>query len=431
MNRSRKLFLAALGFLVLALVSFLFSKKTIGGLIRQRADEQAAEAYVQAAVLGEMEEKRLKVEELVSEDSEEEEASETVKIAETSSHETEEDAEKITSREDPETEPGREKSPVQTDTETDTEPSQTDAAEPSYIPVTDDAYFERGGVVYTPEYAVGRIDCVLEIPCISLRRCVYTGTDEEIMADLDMWFTVSASGALVPGETHYAIFGHNHTVQNLSFNRLAEVSVGDYFTLTRDSEVYIYLVTDMFAAERGAGRAAYAYNDALDPSLCYIFTCGRDYMLLNGVSTRYKDLIVEGTLWRVVPASVWMGEEENSPAPEEPVETEAREEAEPSGVPEEIIEASEKDSPTLHEALAKEQEKVRASHPSPVLTLNAQEDSITASAASGTPSFSWSLLLVYLTAGFAALSVLLFLLSLVMHLITARNNKRASRKASA
>ena len=86
------------------------------------------------------------------------------------------------------------------------------------------------------------------------------------------------------------------------------------------------------------------------------------------------------------------------------------------------------------DALTEEQEKVRASHPSPVLTLNAEAGSFEASNTANNaaaPSFSWSLLLVYLTAGFSVASVLLFLLSFVMRLITVRDSKRASRRASA
>ena len=48
MKRSRKCFLAALMFLVLALTSFLFSKETILGILRQKADERAADAYLSA-----------------------------------------------------------------------------------------------------------------------------------------------------------------------------------------------------------------------------------------------------------------------------------------------------------------------------------------------------------------------------------------------
>ena len=383
MNRSRTMFLLALLMLVLALVSFLFSKETILGIFRQRADEDAAESYIREALSKEEEEKT---------------SNQGLFIVR-------EQLEEVTERIE-ETEPERVEKKEMVRFEKLEEPSETSREEttekttkeegPSYVPIEDEAYYERGGVVFTPEHAVGRIDCVLEIPCISLRRCVYTGTIEEIEADLDMWFTVSASPDLVPGNTHYAIFGHNHTVQNLSFNRLAEVSLGDYFTLTKDTEVYIYLVTDMLAAERSSGRAAYAYDDSLDPSLCYIFTCGRDYMLLNGRSTRYKDLIVEGTLWRTVPLSVWLGEE----APEE--------------------------------ALEKAQESVRASRQAPVLTVRVtgrgkKAGDVSASEASGTAPFSspplWAMTQVFVTIGTAAFSAVFFLTALIFRIAGTASGK--------
>ena len=158
-------------------------------------------------------------------------------------------------------------------------------------------YYERNGVTYTPDFARGKLACVLEIPSISLKRGVYSGSQEEIEHDLDIWLTTAASPFLRVGETHYAIYGHNHLVQDLSFNRLKDVKPGDVFTLTSEKKVYSYRVTSIFAEWRSVGRKKYATNLDLDPSLCYIFTCGRDHWLLNGKSTRYKDYIIEGTLF--------------------------------------------------------------------------------------------------------------------------------------
>ena len=53
-----------------------------------------------------------------------------------------------------------------------------------------------------------------------------------------------------------------------------------------------------------------------DPSLCFIFTCGRDHWLLNGQSTRYKDYIVVGTLQGVYSAEEWRDKENTPPSPE-------------------------------------------------------------------------------------------------------------------
>ena len=159
MNRSRTMFLLALLMLVLALVSFLFSKETILGIFRQRADEDAAESYIREALSKEEEEKT---------------SNQGLFIVR-------EQLEEVTERIE-ETEPERVEKKEMVRFEKLEEPSETSREEttekttkeegPSYVPIEDEAYYERGGVVFTPEHAVGRIDCVLEIPCISLRRCV-------------------------------------------------------------------------------------------------------------------------------------------------------------------------------------------------------------------------------------------------------------------
>ena len=404
MTISRKLRITALCFLILALVSFIFAKETVLGILRQKADSRAAEAYLEAALDEETE--------VQTEKMENDEASFRTKSSEdTSTERKTETAARDTNR------PTDAEKTTNSDAETIGNPTTESAVSvkeqdwlaPSYTPVTDDAYYERGGVVYTPEHAVGRIDCVLEIPKISLKRCVYSGTDEEIAADLDMWFTVSASGALVPGETHYAIFGHNHTVQNLSFNRLGEMTVGDWFTLTRGSMVYIYLVTDVFASERASGRRSYAYDNSMDPSRCYIFTCGRDYMLLNGVSTRYKDFIVEGTLWKTVPLRVWQGIEAGE---------ETARDTMPQGEDDKRAEPEQGDN--LQAALSEAAETVRRGKTAPVLTITREGSLFSDGSAFTPPGFSWSMLMVWLTGIFAGL----FMLFLLMSFLTLLGQKR-------
>lgn len=154
-------------------------------------------------------------------------------------------------------------------------------------------YYMRDGVVYTPDYAKGRLDCVLEVPTAGIRRGVYTGTWEEINYDLDIWMVTAARPDYTLGETHYCIYGHNHTAQDLSFNRLKDVQTGDYFYLTAESGRYIYLVTNVFAVSRESATKDYVDNFSIGSDKCYIITCGRD----DGVNNyRYLDLIVEGTL---------------------------------------------------------------------------------------------------------------------------------------
>ena len=171
--------------------------------------------------------------------------------------------------------------------------------------IVDDRYYSRDGVTYTPDFAKGTLDCVLEIPSISLKRGVYTGSRAEIEYDLDIWLTTVSCPDIKLGETHYAIYGHNHLVQDLSFNRLKDVRIGDGFTLTKEDRIYAYTVTDIFADWRSSGRKKYATNMNQDPSLCFIFTCGRDHWLLNCQSTRYKDYIVVGTLQSVYSVTEW------------------------------------------------------------------------------------------------------------------------------
>ena len=396
MTISRKLFLTALTFLVLALVSFLFYRETILGILRQKADEKAAEAYL-TEMLAEAEgedsdnapEKTENPEPAEEQYSTEEESENTEVSRKRKNKKTEKAAEKLSN----------EQMDINHPDEVGTASASADPGpnDISYVPITDENYYERGGVVYTPEYARGFIDCVLEIPCIQLKRCVYSGTPEEIEADLDMWFTVSASPDLIPGKTHYAIYGHNHTVQNLSFNRLGEVKIGDWFTLTRGAEVYIYLVTDLFASERRAGRAAYAYDESIDASLCYIFTCGRDYMLLDGLSTRYKDFIVEGTLWRTVSLAEWTGENEASPHEERgEVPAEELEEKLPEG------------RTALQEALKKAGEEIVKTNPSPVITLIKEQAVLTDDPSGPRSPFSFSMLLVGLTGVFTGISLICF-----------------------
>lgn len=162
-----------------------------------------------------------------------------------------------------------------------------------YTEYDDENYYSRDGITYTPDYAKGVIDCVLEVPTAGIRRGVYTGTWEEINFNLDIWMVTAARPDYTLGETHYCIYGHNHTVQDLSFNKLQKVQVGEYFYLTAESGRYTYEITNVFAVARDEASKNYVDNFAIGSDKCYIITCGRD----DGVRNfRYLDLIVEGTL---------------------------------------------------------------------------------------------------------------------------------------
>lgn len=153
----------------------------------------------------------------------------------------------------------------------------------------DNLWYERDGIRYTPDYAKGVIECVLEIPSVKIRRGVYSGTWEEIQYDLDIWMVTAARPDYELGETHYCIYGHNHTVQNLSFNRLKDVKKGDIFTLTCKKGVFIYKVSEIFAWWREEVTEKLVDNFSLPANECYIITCGRG-------ENRYKDLVVKGIL---------------------------------------------------------------------------------------------------------------------------------------
>lgn len=161
---------------------------------------------------------------------------------------------------------------------------------------SDDTYYERDGVTYTPDYAQGYLMFVLEFPACEIRRGVYGGTWDDIYHDLDIWMVTIAHPDMVLGETHISIYGHNHTSQNLSFNNLKAASVGDEFYLYARSGIYTYTVTNIFSEYRSSTTTKYVDDFSLGSDVCYIITCGRDNFLINGQSSRYKDYIVEGHL---------------------------------------------------------------------------------------------------------------------------------------
>lgn len=161
---------------------------------------------------------------------------------------------------------------------------------------TDDVYYTRDGITYTPDYAKGYLLCVLEYPSLQIRRGVYSGTWDDIYENLDMWMVTAAHPSMVVGQTHMAIYGHNHTSQNLSFNNLKNAAIGDIFYLYSETGVYTYEVTEIFSEWRESVSSKYVDDFSISEDICYIITCGRDNFLINGESTRYKDFIVKGEL---------------------------------------------------------------------------------------------------------------------------------------
>lgn len=194
------------------------------------------------------------------------------------------------------------------------------------VPLTwaDDNWYMRDGITYTPDYARGTIMGVLEVPLAKIRRGFYTGTWSDIAYNLDIWMITAARPDYVLGKTHICIYGHNHTVQDLSFNRLKYVRQGEVFTITDENGVYVYDVTDFFADWRECVSTNLVNNFNISPDKCYIITCGRD-------EYRYKDIVVEGTLREVVPLDKYADYElyrtSQEESAEEISETEISEEA--------------------------------------------------------------------------------------------------------
>ena len=171
-------------------------------------------------------------------------------------------------------------------------PEPAQPAQPAQPAATVDTNYEDNLYRFSPEYAEGVIECVLEVPVAKIRRGVYTGAIEH---DLDLWMVVAARDEYVLGQTHYCIYGHNSTKQDLSFNNLQpNCKLGDTFTLTNEEGVYEYTITKLFSESRSRVTKNYVDNFNIDKNLCYIITCGRN-------EHRYKDFIVEGTLTKFTP----------------------------------------------------------------------------------------------------------------------------------
>lgn len=166
---------------------------------------------------------------------------------------------------------------------------------------SDDIWYSRNGVTYTPEYAHGYVECVLEIPNdrVRIRRGVYSGTWDDLYFNLDIWMVVAARPDYELGSTHYCIYGHNHPVQDLSFNRLRYTKKDDYFYLYTAKGIYEYLVTrDPYPVSREATTINLVDNFDISSEYCYLITCGRD-------EHRYMDTIVEGKLQKIYTINEW------------------------------------------------------------------------------------------------------------------------------
>lgn len=125
--------------------------------------------------------------------------------------------------------------------------------------------------------AWGHVDCVIEIPAIQLRQCVFTGTVEQLNHDLACWLPITARSDYVLGSTHYAIYMHNPRNKSIRISYAQfQMHAGDYIVITKDNYVYLYEVTGLFPEWREACNTKYTDNMSLSSELLYIFTCGRE-----------------------------------------------------------------------------------------------------------------------------------------------------------
>ena len=187
---------------------------------------------------------------------------------------------------------------VYEEVETETVVTESYATPRDELEYSDDVYPYFFGRHYTPDYATGTIMGVLEIPSIELRRGIYTGTWEDIAHDLEAWMTVQARPDYELGETHFCIYGHNAVSQELSFNKLRYVQIGEYFIITSGDKVYYYEVTDFFANWRESVTRDIVDNFDISKDKCYIITCGRD-------EYRWRDIVLVGDLKEVYTLEEW------------------------------------------------------------------------------------------------------------------------------
>lgn len=171
----------------------------------------------------------------------------------------------------------------------------------------------KDGTIYTPEYASGKLLCVLSVPTAGIRRGVYTGTVEDITHDLEIWMVTVANTDMVPGKTPMTILGHNHPSQDLSFNNLGSVQIGDHFYIYSTTGIFEYETTDIFIMGRETVMQQLGADLTRPKEKCYIVTCGRDWMTVNGVSSRYQDFVVEGNLTRKMTLSEYKEALEENP----------------------------------------------------------------------------------------------------------------------
>lgn len=148
-------------------------------------------------------------------------------------------------------------------------------------------------------WAQGKIDCIIEIPEIQFRQCVFTGTQKQIEHDLGIWLAVTAQSGYTLGETRYCIYMHNPTNQSIQISKAQNnLKQNDYLVITKGTDVYLYRIESLTGENRFEAAKAYVENENIGPEKLYLFTCARDQW-------QGKSLMINATLYQKFHISNW------------------------------------------------------------------------------------------------------------------------------
>ena len=148
-------------------------------------------------------------------------------------------------------------------------------------------------------WAQGKIDCIIEIPEIQFRQCVFTGTQKQITHDLGIWLAVTAQSGYKLGETRYCIYMHNPTNQSIQISKAQNnLEPNDYIVVTKGADVYLYRIVSLTGENRFEAAKKYVENESIGPEKLYLFTCARDQW-------QGKSLMIDATLYQKFHISNW------------------------------------------------------------------------------------------------------------------------------
>lgn len=149
------------------------------------------------------------------------------------------------------------------------------------------------------KYAWGKIDCVVEIPAIKFRQCVFTGTQRQIEHDLGVWLPVTAIDGYRLGETRYCVYMHNPTNKSIQISKAQDnLKTNDYIIVTKNANVYLYRVESVTSGDRFEAAEKYVHNENIGPEKFYLFTCARG-------KWQGKSLIIDATLYDQFSIKEW------------------------------------------------------------------------------------------------------------------------------